>query len=293
MKFIFFGTPKEATIVLDTLLARGFSPSLIVTAPDRPSGRGLQITESPVAVWAKEHSIETLKPETLRTEESLALIKEKVADTHLAIVFAYGKIIPQNILSLFTKGVLNIHPSILPLHRGPAPVEGAILSGDTATGVSIMVLDSEMDHGPILAQEKITIGEDETTPELLETLVRLGAEKLADILPDYIDGNISAKEQNHSIATYTNKISKANGELSFDDIKNQNTDSAQQTPIQLYRKYRAYSGWPGTFFFIHDRENTGSKTRVAIKKASYENNTFIVERVVPEGKKETDFKNLF
>lgn len=282
MKYIFFGTPTEATIVLDTLAASGFLPSLIVTAPDRPAGRGLNIEESPVAAWGRERAIEVYKPESLRNEESLMKIQSVISnqgtggdmedEPSLAIVFAYGKIIPESILSLFSHGILNIHPSLLPLHRGPAPIEGALLAGDTETGVSIMLLDKEMDHGPILAQEKITISETETAPELLVRLIKLGSERLTAILPDYISGKSGATPQDHEKATYTKKITKADGEINLAD-----------DPVEIYKKYRAYSGWPGIYYFLENR------TRIAIKKARFEHGAFVIERIVPEGKKEMDY----
>ncbi|MBP9852014.1 MAG: methionyl-tRNA formyltransferase [Candidatus Pacebacteria bacterium] len=283
MTFIFFGTPKESAMVLDILKSHDFLPAMVVTAPDRPAGRGLKMTESPVAAWAAQNSINTFKPESLKNSEAVETIAKAIAESgaELAIVFAYGKIIPQSILSLFPKGTLNIHPSLLPLHRGPAPVEGAILSGDVETGVSIMVLDSDMDHGPIIAQEKITLESDSTTPELLEKLVRIGAEKIASLLPDYAAGIIEATEQDHSKATFTKKISKADGEIAEADL------SDTSKAAELYTKYRAYAGWPSLYFFSQSPD--GTKNRIAIKKARLENNAFIIERVTPEGKKEMDY----
>ncbi|HRH31290.1 MAG TPA: methionyl-tRNA formyltransferase, partial [Candidatus Paceibacterota bacterium] len=221
MTFIFFGTPKESAMVLDILKSHDFLPAMVVTAPDRPAGRGLKMTESPVAAWAAaQNSISIYKPESLKNDEAVATISQEIEESgaEFAIVFAYGKIIPQSILSLFPKGTLNIHPSLLPLHRGPAPVEGAILSGDAETGVSIMVLDRDMDHGPIVAQETIAVKSEATAPELLEKLVRIGAEKLAALLPDYAAGKIEATEQDHSKATFTKKISKADGEIAEADL---------------------------------------------------------------------------
>lgn len=280
MKYIFFGTPQEATLVLDTLKEQGFLPSLIITAPDRPAGRGLTIEESPVALWGHAHNIEVFKPESLRGENNQSVI-EKIAsvDAAFAIVFAYGKIIPNSVLTLFPKGVLNIHPSLLPEFRGPAPVEGALLYDATETGVSIMMLDAEMDHGPIIVQEKVAISPTETAPELLKRLVKIGAEKLVDLIKKIAsDEMLQPHEQNHSKATYTEKIIKANGEIQLDDA-----------PELLYRKYRAYAGWPGLFFFT---TNGDKKMRVSIKKARYENGNFIIERVVPEGKKEIDYSDF-
>lgn len=276
MKFIFFGTPQPATTVLDTLKAHGLIPSLIVTAPDKPQGRGLILTESPVSLFAKENNIPVYKPVSLRKGEAEEKIHEAKAD--IGIVFAYGKIIPDTIISIPTHGLINIHPSLLPLHRGPAPVEGALLAGDTEIGVSIMELDAEMDHGGILAQEKMPLDVNLTAPDLLLELIGIGAEKLIEILPDYLDGKIKAMTQDHSKATFTKKIEKADLEISLDE-----------KPSLLWQKYRTYAGFGGVYFFI---ESQNKKIRAVIKKAHYEDGAFIIDRVTPEGKKEMDYTDF-
>ncbi len=279
MKYIFFGTPSEATIVLDALSSAGHLPSLVITAPDRPAGRGLMIKESSTAIWAKSKNIEVYKPESLKNNGVKSYIEK--FSPEIAIVFAYGKIIPQSILDFPTFGTLNIHPSLLPFYRGPSPVESAILAGDKETGVSIMRLDSEMDHGPILIQSKFPATDDSgqiiSSDLLLKKLIEIGSERLVEILPDYLAGKIESIPQDHSIATYTKKISKADGEINPSD-----------DPAELYRKYCAFSNWPGIFYF---EENNGKKIRINIKKARLENNKFIIERIVPEGKNEVDYKN--
>ena len=280
MKYVFFGTPNEATIVLDTLVAHNLTPSLIVTAPDRPAGRGLKIEQSPVATWAGRQTTHTtvVKPESLKGNGDIAnMIAGSKAE--LGIVFAYGAIIPQSIISLFPKGVLNIHPSLLPKYRGPAPVEGAILGGETETGVSVMLIDALMDHGPILAQEKVSIGTDETAPELLNRLVTRGASILTELILRHENDGISffdsAKEQNHLLATFTQKITKADGQISEADI--------EAHPGEVYKKYRAYAAWPRLFYFSQEGERN---VRTTITKMRMENGKCVVERIIPEGKKE-------
>ncbi|MDO8520492.1 MAG: methionyl-tRNA formyltransferase [bacterium] len=150
LRFAFFGTPRFAEIVLDELEQKGFVPTLIVTAPDKPKGRKLIVTPSEVKVWAQKRGIPVFTPEKLRDEPFLAELK--MANCDLFIVAAYGKIIPKLVLDMPRHGALNVHPSLLPKLRGPSPVESTILSGEISTGVTIILLDEEMDHGPIIAQ---------------------------------------------------------------------------------------------------------------------------------------------
>jgi methionyl-tRNA formyltransferase len=270
--FAFFGTPEYSVYTLEALFNRGYIPSLIITAPDRPVGRHFTLTPPRVKVWADSHSIPTIQPVKINEE----IIKEiQSYNTDYFVVSAYGKILPKALLGIPEHGTLNVHPSLLPLYRGPAPEKDPVLAGDKETGVSIILLDEMVDHGPILIQEKIPLTETETTPELAEKLFTRGGEILADIIPQWIAKEIIPKEQDHAKATFTKKIKKEDGLLHLNG-----------SAIQNYNKYRAFYAWPGTYFFVN---KNGKETRVKIKKARYENNSFIIERVVPEGKKEIDY----
>ena len=151
-RFVFFGTPEFAMIILEELELKGLLPLLVVTAPDKPKGRKLVVTPSEVKLWAQAHDIPVLTPEKLKNEEFVAELSKQEWD--LFVVAAYGKIIPKNILEMPKRGVLNVHPSLLPKFRGSSPIESAILSDEKFTGVTIMQLDEEMDHGPVLAQRE-------------------------------------------------------------------------------------------------------------------------------------------
>lgn len=269
-KFVFFGTSEEATYALDALFDRGFIPCLIVTVPDRPTGRK-QIMTAPLAKqWAEQHDVTCIQPEKIDTAA-----RERIAaeSADLFVVVGYGKILPQSLIDLSPHGIINVHTSLLPLHRGPTPIEGPILAGDKETGVTIMVIDKEVDHGPIIHQEKFPLNGNETTPELTRILFTRGGELLADLIPDWIAGKIITKEQDHTLATFTKKLTKEDGLV----------DPFHDDPEILYGKYRAYMGWPGIYFF----DDQGK--RVKITKARFENNQFIIERVIPEGKKEIDW----
>ncbi len=276
-KIAFFGTSDYSVMVLNALKAAGFTPALVVAQPDKPKGRKLIITPPPTKVWALENNISVLQPDKLKSEDFINAIKNSAFD--LFIVVAYGKIIPAEILALAKYGALNVHASLLPKLRGASPIETAILQDEKNTGVTIMVVDAEMDHGPIVAQAQVTPASwPPRAPELGKLTVQTGADLLVTIIPDFIAGKITPIEQDHSQATFTRKITKEDGEIDL------NAD-----PYQNFLKIQAYCEWPTAYFFI---ERGGVKTRVIIKEARYINNSLEILRVVPEGKKETDYKEF-
>ena len=266
LKWAFIGTDIFAVKVLETLIMNNLLPSLIVTTPDTPQGRHLTLTPSPVKLWVIENKVEFV--------QSLSSIPSIPSNPYeLFLVASYGKIIPEKIFKLPKRGTLNIHPSLLPKYRGASPIQSAILNGDKETGVTIMMIDKEVDHGAIVAQEKFELNNEETFESLRDSMAKLGAELLTKILPDWLDGKIKATEQNHSEATFTKKITKQDGEIKLTD-----------DPIINYRKYRALSPKPGIYFF--DSNNK----RVIIKQAKLENGKFTPLRITPEGSKEQDWQ---
>jgi len=271
---VFFGTPQFAVWTLNALEASGVLPTIIVTVPDKPAGRGLEIVAPPVKEWAYERDIPVLQPESLRTEnEATDLLKNSEWD--LFVVSAYGKILPKEMLALPHKGVLNIHPSLLPKFRGASPIESQILADEKNTGVTIMQVDEEMDHGPIVAQASVTPEEWPLKAALLEEmLATIGGELLAETIPAWLNGTLTPEPQQHELATYTKKIEKADGEILLSDDGYQN-----------YLKYCAYDVWPGIFFFHNNK-------RIKITDAEFKNGTFTPLKVIPEGKKETEYETF-
>jgi len=261
---VFFGTPWLSVIVLEELNAQNYLPSLIVTAPDKPVGRGLKLTPSPVKEWAHEHNIPTIEPSTFSDEIAMRL-REESADVFVLV--AYGKILPSNIIGIPPNGILNVHPSLLPKLRGPSPVRTAILNDEKTTGVSVMLIDKKMDHGPLLIQESYT---PEKWPpqakELEEHLFARGGAILADILPRYIAGDITPQEQNHDEATYCHLFKKEDGLLTLSD-----------NPYTNLLKIHAYAGWPGTYFFTYDGR------RIKVLSAHIESDELMIDEVIPEG----------
>lgn len=277
MKFIFFGSSPISVVTLDHLKEKGFVPSLVVTKPDRPKGRGLILTPSPVKEWALQENIKVITPEKIRTEEFFETLRK--VDAEFAVLVSYGKIIPQNIIDLFPKGITNVHPSLLPKLRGPSPFEFTILNDmKDEVGVSIMLLNIGMDEGPILSQKKIELTNWPVSKSTLyDVLTKEGAKLLLETLEAYLSGNIEPKPQEGE-ATYSRIIEKQDGEL---DLTND--------PYQNFLKYKAYEGWPGTYFFV---EKNGQKIRVKITEASFEDNQFKILKVIPEGKKEIEYEKF-
>lgn len=252
MNLIFFGTSEFAVPALEALVTAGFKPIAVVTLPDRPHGRGLAVLPSPVKTIAEKHRIPVWQPEKLSDPEFLRSYSETERD--IGVVAAYGKLIPQNVIDIPKKGFLNIHPSLLPELRGPSPIQYAILEGKQTTGVTIMLVDAEMDHGPILLQEEDSVDPSDTMLSLSGRLAQKGAELLVKALPQWLDGTLVPKEQDHSKATFSKKIEKENGHIRW-------TEPARA----IDRAIRAFRPWPGTFAFAM---HNGKKLRVNICEAA-------------------------
>lgn len=271
LKFIYWGTPSVASETLQILIDSGYVPQIVITNPDRPQGRGLMLTPSPTKVLAEKYNIKVLTPEKIDE----AFISEiKSIDFDLSIVVAYGNILPEEIINMPKFGTLNIHYSLLPKYRGAIPLEAALLNGDKETGVTIQKMVRKLDAGDIVAQEKVNISAEIKKEDLRKILIEAGAKLLSKILPEYTEGKIIPIPQDESLVSHYGKINKEDGEINLKD-----------EPLTLWHKYRAYGGWPGIYFFKDGK-------RIKITLAKYENNSFMIERVIPEGKKEIDYKNL-
>jgi methionyl-tRNA formyltransferase len=234
MKFVFFGTPEFAAIVLEKLINTGYIPVAVVCNPDEPVGRKQVLTSPPVKrlIANSKLPIEIFQPAT--KAELLAINHKLLAiQPNLAIIAAYGKIIPKEILDIPKYGFINVHGSLLPHYRGASPIQYAILNGDEETGITIMKVDEEMDHGAIISKSEIQISSSDTYESLSQKLAVLGAELLIKTIPDYISGKIKPIPQNHSKATYTKIIKKEDGKIDW-------AKSAEE----IERIVRAFYPWP-------------------------------------------------
>ncbi len=228
------GTPELAAHILDRLVrsaGSGFEVVAVVTRPDRPRGRGLAMKPCEVAATASRAGLPVLKPEKIRTEEFLRELKS--FDPDLLVVAAYGRILPAAVLGAARLMPINVHASLLPRHRGAAPIEGAILAGDSVTGVTIMRMTEQMDAGPILLQREIPLASDETQPTLKAKLAELGAKALLEALATLASGGLREFPQDEALATYTKPVTKE------DAIIDWSLDAAR-----IEAMTRAYNPWP-------------------------------------------------
>jgi methionyl-tRNA formyltransferase len=232
MSIVFIGTPDFAVPSLRRLAAAGHTISAVITQPDRPAGRGRHLAPPPVKIAAEELGLPVLQPETLRDAEPLDAIRALEPEAIVAV--AYGQILRQELLDIPPRGVLNVHPSLLPRHRGASPIAGAILAGDEQTGVSIMLMDAGMDSGPVLAQVRAPIYPLDTTGTLTASLAELGADLLAETLPRWLSGEITPQPQDDSRATVTHLIRKEDGAIDW-----------TLPAVEIWRHVRAYTPWPG------------------------------------------------
>ncbi|TXH60331.1 MAG: methionyl-tRNA formyltransferase [Bacteroidia bacterium] len=233
LKIAFAGTPLIASTVLQSLIDANFPITLVLTQPDRQSGRGLKITESPVKTLAKQHQIPVLQPQSFKNDpELLARITESKPD--ILVVIAYGMILPQSLLTIPPLGAINIHVSLLPKLRGAAPIQRAIINGDTKTGVTIMQMDDGLDTGAILIQEAIPILSIDNSQTLAEKLAILGAKLVITYLTNYSD--FKPQIQNSENATYAHKINKIEALINWNE-----------SAIIIARKIKAFNPNPGAF----------------------------------------------
>lgn len=275
-KFAFFGTPLFSKIILDHLEKCGFVPSLIICAPDKPKGRGLELHEPETKVWAKERNVPVMQPQKLNDEIYDEI--QKIGTWDFFIVAAYGKIIAQRFLDLPLKGSINVHPSLLPKYRGPSPLQAQILSDEKDVGTTIMLMDALMDHGPILSQKIVDVEMPMPFPEFLEIMANESGPLLCETLPEFLNGNILPQEQPHESATACKMIKKEDG---LTDISG--------NPRENYLKFLALNPWPGTYFFVKKNDRD---IRVKITDASFYGDKFVIKKIIPEGKHEMNFDDF-
>lgn len=285
LKFAYFAGEPIGVPVLEELLQSGLKPSLVVCSPDRPAGRGQKLTPPQVKVLAEHYGIPVYQPEKLKKPEYVPELSEHNWD--LFVVVAYNRILPEWLIELPKHQTINVHPSLLPLRRGPNPIRSAIIEDDRASiGVSIMLMDKEMDHGPILDQDAMEIADENwpvAGPELDEALARMGGAMLASTIPEWTSGTITPQEQDHTKATYTGKIGKTDAELQLDPATLPTGDAAYQTLLKI----KGYAGFPGSYFFHNGK-------RIKIKEAELASDGSLrLLRIIPEGKSEMDFNDYF
>ncbi|MBI2854622.1 MAG: methionyl-tRNA formyltransferase [Chloroflexi bacterium] len=269
-RVVFMGTPEFAVPSLEALLSVGYNIVAVYTQPDRPAGRGRALTASPVKKLAESKGIENVQPLKLRDPSDIQKLASLAPD--VVVVSAYGQILPQAVLDIPRYGCINIHPSLLPRWRGASPIPWAILEGDEATGVTIMLMDAGMDTGPILNQAHEHILPDDTAATLSERLAKLGSALLVETLPMWLNGEIRPYPQDNSRATYSRTITKEDGEMGW-----------ERPAAELWRRVRAFQPWPTCYTWYQ-----GKMLKVLDCMALPDRPGCVPGRVVPISPEETN-----
>ncbi len=239
-RIIFMGTPEFAVPSLEALIHGGYQVVAAYTQPDRRAGRGQQVASSPVKQLALSHGLDVVQIDRFKVAGTVEKLAALAPD--LIVVAAFGLLLPPEVLNLPKFGCLNVHPSLLPRHRGASPIAAAILQGDEITGVTIMLLDAGMDTGPILNQREVPITDEDTTGSLGIKLAQVGAQLLMETLPLWIEGRIKPRPQDESGASYSKMIKKEDGEIDW-----------RLSAKELWRRVRAFDPWPGCYARWHDK----------------------------------------
>jgi methionyl-tRNA formyltransferase len=282
---VFFGTESYSLIVLKALIEHGYSVSAVVTKPDAPKGRGHTMRSPAVKTYALSQNIHVLQPQ--RVSDITQFVT--TLDHPVGVLAAYGRVVPPDVLALFTPGIVNIHPSLLPHYRGPSPVEAAIAHRDAKTGVSIMQLESTMDAGPIYMQVPYALDHTETKQELYDTLFQLGANLLIQHLPAITAGSLVPTPQDNHQATYCPLLTKKDGIL----------DPATVTPGEAEARIRAHLGYPRTHLTVGSYDIVITKAHAVMTKQhdldiKCKNDAYlsIDELIAPSGKHMTSAEFL-
>jgi methionyl-tRNA formyltransferase len=243
VKLVFCGTPRFAVPTLEALLAAGHEIALVVAQPDKPVGRTQELTAPPVKQAALKADLAIAQPEKIRNNVEFRAQLEAIAPDAIVVV-AYGRIIPPWMLALPRLGCINLHGSLLPKYRGAAPIQWAVAMGETATGNTTMLLEEGLDTGPILLQQEIAIGPEQTAAELFDVLAERGAPLVVETLAGLADGTLQPKRQEDSQATLAPILDREDGHMDF----------AKYTAAEIYNRWRGFQPWPGTFAFLAGRK---------------------------------------
>jgi methionyl-tRNA formyltransferase len=277
-KIVFFGTDGFSVPTLQRLIDYGYNVVAVVTKPDSKRGRGHKLTAPGVKLLAQQHNIDVLQPDKVT---QIADYLQNLGDDVVGILSSFGKIIPKSIIDIFTPGIINIHPSLLPKYRGSSPIESAIINNDEETGASIMLLTAGVDTGPVYAKTVLPLAGTETQPELRDTLSQLGAETLIGILPDILNNSLMPVSQDDDLAIYCSLLEKSDAWLKPDEM----------TAKEAECKVRAHLTFPRTKFKVlgHDviitKAHVSSTTESNLDIRCSDNNYLVIDELVaPSGR---------
>jgi methionyl-tRNA formyltransferase len=261
LKLVFCGTPQFAVPTLEALIAAGHEIALVVSQPDRPTGRQQQLTAPPVKQTALTAGLAVTQPEKIRSNAEFRARLEAIAreaKIDAIVVVAYGRIIPPWMLALPRLGCINLHASLLPKYRGAAPIQWAVAMGDAYTGNTTMLIDEGLDTGPILLQQECEIAPEDTATELFERLARAGAPLMVETLAGLANGTIEPRPQNHAFATFAPLLDREDGRMDF----------AARAAHEHYNRWRGFQPWPGAFTALDGKKLIVHRMAVAAEPVS-------------------------
>ncbi len=259
MRLVFCGTPRFAVPTLQALIAAGHAIPLVVTQPDRPVGRAQEMTAPPVKQTALEAELAVTQPEKIRTNAEFRARLEAIAPDAIVVV-AYGRIIPPWMLALPRLGCINLHASLLPKYRGAAPIQWAVAMGETVTGNTTMLLEEGLDTGPILLQQTLEIGPEQTAAELFDALAEPGAPLVVETLAGLDAGRIAPRRQDDALATLAPLLTREDGRMDF----------AARTAPELMNRWRGFQPWPGAYTLLHGKKMIVHRMVVAAPRSAKE-----------------------
>lgn len=273
MKYVFFGSPEFASIILKKLIGGGYSPFAVVASPDRPQGRKHLLTPPPAKVVAGENKIPVFQPDKLSKEQF-----SDFKDCDFFLVAAYSKIIPGDIINMPKRGTIGVHPSLLPKLRGASPIQYAIFEGEKETGTTIFLIDEKADHGPIYTQRGGVTVNGKYFPELTKELAELSAALLLEKLPLIAKGEITSLSQDENEATFTKKIKTEDGFVKNEDLESAGSGKSQELAIKINNMVHAFNPDPGVYTIKEGK-------RMKILESIVDNGCLTLKTIQWEGKK--------
>lgn len=294
MKYVFFGSPRFAATILKELIAKKNPPLLVVASPDRPTGRKQEVTSPETKLIAEEHGIPVYQPEKLSGDDFPSIAK----NADLFVVAAYAKIIPQNILEIPRKGTVGIHPSLLPLFRGASPIQSSILSGSPQVGVTIYLMDKQVDHGPVLGVGPLKdYKPDIWNYQILEDhLAQLGADLYSEVAEKYLDGKIDPISQDDTKATMTRKFKTEDAMIKEGDLRQALSGEDEEKALLVLRTILAFQKEPGAWSVLENpliiqEETLPPELRIKFLDAKKEGKKLLIRTYQIEGKNPRTIQN--
>ncbi len=255
LRLVFCGTPDFAVPSLAALVKAGHEVALVLTQPDRPSGRGMQLLPPHVKQWALAHGLAVAQPEKIRSNEELRAQLEAIAPDAIVVV-AYGRIIPPWMLALPRLGNINLHGSLLPKYRGAAPIQWAVASGERETGVTTMLLEEGLDTGPMLERAVLAVAPDATAAQIFPELAELGAPLVLSTLAGLAAGTLAPEPQNNAEATHAPILTREDGRIDF-----------SRTAQEIYNRWRGFQPWPGAWSVLAGKKFTAVRMALDLDAA--------------------------